>query len=434
MDERSVLEHDGDDDAHFLSRTLVFVCLCVCMIDEFIRLVGWCEADDIDDSERARLKEEGKQLKEQIALLEQQLEQTQAELQNEALQIPNDTHPDVPVGDEDSSAAVLSEFGSQPSFPFTPKDHTELSDTVGLADFDAGSRVSGTKFVYLQGYGAMLEMALINFAFTRAVQRGFAPYMTPDMVRRQVVEKCGFNPRGESSQVYNIEDHDLSMAGTAEIPLGGLHEDRIINESQLPLRMVAFGHCFRTESGASGAATRGLYRLHQFSKVELFVICTPEQSEQMHEELLKLEEDLFRNLDLHFRTIDMPTGDLGAPAYRKYDIEASMPGMGRYGEISSATNCTDFQSRRLNTRFRRQPSPGKKKGKPEYVHTLNATALAVPRTIIAIAEQKQNADGSINVPEVLQPYMGGVRVLQPPTEQGSGNRGSTKHEEETVRA
>lgn len=370
-------------------------------------------AGDVSNEEKEHLKEEGRMLKDKIAQLEEEVEQTEAELQSEALLIPNDTHPDVPVGDEESSASVFNEFGHAPAFDFTPQDHTALSDIIGLADFDAGSRVSGAKFAYLQGYGAMLEMALINFTFMHIVQQGYIPYMTPDMVRKDVVEKCGFNPRGESSQVYNIEQHDLSMAGTAEIPLGGIYEDQILENSQLPIRMAGFGHCFRTEAGASGAATRGLYRLHQFSKLELFVICAAEDSESMHEELLSIEEDIFSSLGLHFRTIDMPTEDLGAPAYRKYDIEANMPGLKRWGEISSATNCTDFQSRRLNTRFRRPPPPGKKKGKPEYVHTLNATAIAVPRTIIALVEQNQNSDGSVNVPGALQPYLGGLRVLQP---------------------
>ena len=237
------------------------------------------------------------------------------------------------------------------------------------------------------------------------------------------MEKCGFQPRGESTQIYSVAGTDLCLTGTAEIPLGGVFMDQILDEKDLPKKMVGFGHCFRTEAGAAGLAGKGLYRVHQFSKVEMFVVCTPEQSEAMHAELLELEKDLFGSLGLHFKVLDMPSEDLGSPAYRKFDLEAWMPGLERYGEISSASNCTDFQSRRLNIRFRpaaageAEDGGKKKKGdnrRTVFAHTLNATAMAVPRMILAILENFQREDGTVAVPEALRPYIPGrPEVLTP---------------------
>lgn len=250
---------------------------------------------------------------------------------------------------------------------------------------------------------------------SRAVARGFVPYSTPDLVRAPSVEKCGFQPRAEGTQVYSIEGSDLCLTGTAEIPLGAIHMDDTLAEAQLPLRLCGFGHCFRTEAGAAGAATRGLYRLHQFSKVELFILATPEQSDALHAELLEFETALFTELGLHFKVLDMPTHDLGAPAYRKFDVEAWMPGLNRYGEISSASNCTDYQARRLNIRYRPAGADAAGKKQPlRFVHTLNATACAVPRMLIAILENNQQADGSVVVPEALRPFLGGMERIGPP--------------------
>ena len=221
--------------------------------------------------------------------------------------------------------------------------------------------------------------------------------------------------------VCSVTNSDLCLTGTAEVPLGGIYMDTVIEEKDLPIRMAAYGHCFRTEAGAGGMAGKGLYRVHQFSKVEMFVICTPEQSEAIHEELIAIEEEMFNELGLHFVVLDMPSGDLGAPAYRKYDVEAWMPGLQRYGEISSASNCTDYQARRLNIRYRvaaqakeaGAPAKATKKGSPTaFCHTLNATACAVPRMIVAIMENYQQADGTVLVPEVLQPFLGGRKVIE----------------------
>ncbi|CAO2144734.1 unnamed protein product [Urochloa humidicola] len=375
----------------------------------------------LDPSVRQALVEEGKNLKEALIGLEEDLVGLTDKLQLEAQSIPNATHPDVPVGGEDNSV-IRKEVGSQRSFNFTIKDHLQLGKELDLFDFDAAAEVSGSKFYYLKNEAVLLEMALVNWAISEVSKKGFTPLITPEIVRSSVVEKCGFQPRAQNTQVYSIENSDQCLIGTAEIPVGGIHMDSILLESALPLKYVAYSHCFRTEAGAAGAATRGLYRVHQFSKVEMFIFCRPEESDKWHEELIMIEEDLYASLGLHFKTLDMATGDLGAPAYRKFDIEAWMPGLERYGEISSASNCTDYQSRRLGIRYRPAPSEpppanakkGKAAGGPtQFVHTLNATAVAVPRLMVCILENFQQEDGSIVIPEPLRPFMGGLEVLSP---------------------
>ncbi|KAB1209956.1 Serine--tRNA ligase [Morella rubra] len=382
----------------------------------------------LESSERQRLVEEGKNLKEGLVTLEEDLLKLSDELQQEAQCIPNMTHPDVPIGGEDSSV-IRKMVGSAPQFSFPIKDHLELGKELDLFDFDAAAEVSGSKFYYLKNEAVMLELGLINWTLSEVMKKGFTPLTTPEIVRSSVVEKCGFQPRGANTQVYSIEGSDQCLIGTAEIPVGGIHMDSILAESFLPLKYVAFSHCFRTEAGAAGSATRGLYRVHQFSKVEMFILCRPEESDFFHEELIKIEEDLFSSLGLHYnpanfeflgRTVDMASGDLGAPAYRKFDVEAWMPGLERFGEISSASNCTDYQSRRLGIRYRplEPSSSSSKKGKgnlapPKFVHTLNATACAVPRMIVCLLENYQQEDGSVTIPEPLRPFMGGLEIIAP---------------------
>ncbi|BAT78499.1 hypothetical protein LR48_Vigan04g193100 [Vigna angularis] len=372
----------------------------------------------LDPSERQRLIEEGKTLKEGLAAFEDDLVELNNRLQLEAQCIPNMTHPDVPIGGEDCST-IRKMVGSSPNFSFPVKDHLQLGKELDLFDFDSAAEVSGSKFYYLKNEAVLLEMALINWTLSEVMKRGFTPLTTPEIVRSSVVEKCGFQPRGNNTQIYSIDDSDQCLIGTAEIPVGGLHMDSILSDSFLPLKYAAFSHCFRTEAGAAGTATRGLYRVHQFSKVEMFIFCRPEESEHHHQELIKIEEDLFSSLGLHFKTLDMASADLGAPAYRKFDVEAWMPGLERFGEISSASNCTDYQSRRLGIRYRpaseAQVTSGKKsKGNlapPQFVHTLNATACAVPRMIICLVENYQQEDGSVLIPEPLRPFMGGLSVI-----------------------
>ncbi|XP_020202127.1 serine--tRNA ligase, chloroplastic/mitochondrial isoform X1 [Cajanus cajan] len=371
----------------------------------------------LEPSERQRLIEEGKNLKEGLAALEEELVKLNDNLQQEAQGIPNMTHPDVPIGGEDCST-IRKMVGSAPKFSFLVKDHLQLGKELDLFDFDAAAEVSGSKFYYLKNEAVLLEMALLNWTLSEVMKRGFTPLTTPEIVRSSVVEKCGFQPRANNTQIYSIDDSDQCLIGTAEIPVGGLHMDSILSDSLLPLKYVAFSHCFRTEAGAAGAATRGLYRVHQFSKVEMFIFCRPEESEHYHQELIKIEEDIFSSLGLHFKTLDMASEDLGAPAYRKFDVEAWMPGLERFGEISSASNCRDYQSRRLGIRYRpseAQVTSGKKsKGNlapPQFVHTLNATACAVPRMIICLLENYQQEDGSVIIPEPLRPFMGGLSVI-----------------------
>ncbi|KAK0576420.1 hypothetical protein LWI29_017118 [Acer saccharum] len=373
----------------------------------------------LEPSERQKLIEEGKNLKEGLVTLEEGLLKLTDELQLEAQCIPNMTHPDVPIGGEDSSK-IRKMVGSQRVFSFPVKDHLQLGKELDIFDFDAAAEVSGSKFYYLKNEAVMLEMALINWTLSEVMKRGFTPLTTPEIVRSSVVEKCGFQPRAANTQVYSIDGSDQCLIGTAEIPVGGIHMDSILAESLLPLKYAAFSHCFRTEAGAAGTATKGLYRVHQFSKVEMFILCRPEESDSYHKELIQIEEDLFSSLGLHYKTLDMATGDLGAPAYRKFDVEAWMPGLGRYGEISSASNCTDYQSRRLGIRYRpsEQSSSNPKKGKgnlapTQFVHTLNATACAIPRMIICILENYQQEDGSVIIPQPLRPFMGGLELIAP---------------------
>ncbi|KAI9097881.1 hypothetical protein K1719_025652 [Acacia pycnantha] len=375
----------------------------------------------MEQSERQRLIEEGKSLKDQLAALEEELVKLTDELQQEAQCIPNMTHPDVPIGGEDSSR-IRKMVGSPRKFSFVPKDHLQLGKELDLFDFDAAAEVSGSKFYYLKNEAVLLEMGLLNWTLSEVMKRGFTPLTTPEIVRSSVVEKCGFQPRGTNTQVYSIDDSDQCLIGTAEIPVAGLHMDSILAESLLPLKYVAFSHCFRTEAGAAGAATRGLYRVHQFSKVEMFIFCRPEESEHYHEELITMEEDLFSSLGLHYKTLDMASEDLGAPAHRKFDVEAWMPGLERFGEISSASSCTDYQSRRLGIRYRPSGAPttstNTKKAKgnlapPRFVHTLNATACAVPRMIICLLENYQQEDGSVVIPEPLRPFVGGLNIISP---------------------
>eukprot|EP01023_Acetabularia_acetabulum_P062614 TRINITY_DN7732_c0_g1_i5.p1 TRINITY_DN7732_c0_g1~~TRINITY_DN7732_c0_g1_i5.p1 ORF type:complete len:537 (-),score=82.05 TRINITY_DN7732_c0_g1_i5:194-1711(-) len=373
----------------------------------------------MSQEDRQALIDKGSALKEQVSIIEEQLSSLESQLQVEGQKIPNLTHPQVPIATEEEGASMIQEVGHKRQFAFEIQNHVDIAERLDLVDFDRAGEVSGSKFYYLKNSAALLEMALCNYAMQKCVAKGFTPVMTPDVVRASVLEKCGFQPRASNTQVYSIEDSELCLTGTAEVPLGGLYMDQLIDEKQLPIKLAAFGHCFRTEAGAAGAAGKGLYRVHQFSKVEMFVISTPEESEQILQELLELETDIYESLGLHFQILDMPSGDLGAPAYRKFDIEAWMPGLDRYGEISSASNCTDYQTRRLNIRYREQIKDGeddkkkKKKAPIKFAHTLNATACAVPRLLVSIIENYQQEDGSVSVPEVLKPYMAGLNNIQP---------------------
>ncbi|MEK7473412.1 MAG: serine--tRNA ligase [Patescibacteria group bacterium] len=368
--------------------------------------------------ERPSLIEEGKELKVTLATKETEYETVESEWKTALLAVPNMTHPDSPIGASDEDNVEKKVFGEIPSPSFTPKSHVELAEMHDLIDFERGAKVAGAKFYFLKGKLAMLEQALTQWALKLMVEEGYVPMITPDLARDEVLLGAGFTPRGDETQIYSVEQSDLSLIGTAEIPLGGYHMNEIIDENKLPLKYVGLSHCFRTEAGTYGRESYGLYRVHQFSKVELFIFAAPWQSEALHEELRRLEEMVFQKLGLTFRTVDICTGDLGGPAYRKYDLEAWMWGRtsgsppagggvrggGGWGEVTSTSNCTDYQARRLNVKLR------KKDGTLEFAHTLNGTAVALSRGLIAILEQYQNEDGSITVPDVLRPFTGFERI------------------------
>jgi seryl-tRNA synthetase len=353
------------------------------------------------------LVEKGRQLREKVASLEEEQKRVDAELRAIQCAVPNMTHPDAPVGPDESHSKVVRMWGEIPKFDFPPLDHVALCDKLDLWNLDAGASVTGHGFYFLKNEAALLELALMQYAAQIVRRRGFTLHITPDLARMEILEGTGYQPRGNETQIYSIANTDLCLVATAEITLGGTLQDQIIDVSRLPLRLAGISHCFRTEAGAHGKATRGIYRVHQFTKVEMFGFTAPDlaASGAMHDEIVAVEEAIFQGLKIPYRVVDICTGDLGGPAYRKFDLEAWMPGRNEFGEITSASNCTDFQARRLGIRCK---SP-EKKG-TQFVHTLNGTAVAVTRALIAILENFQQADGSVVIPEAVRPWVGQERV------------------------
>ena len=346
---------------------------------------------------------EGRRLKDEAAQLEAEVAGAELALRALVAAIPNLVHPDVPTGGE-ADFREVRRWGAKPQFSFRPLDHLAVAERLDLVDFDAGARVAGQKWYFLKNEAVLLELALQRFALDVLIEAGFTPFVTPDVAKPEILDGIGYNPRGPETQIYSIANEDLCLVGTAEITLGGLYKDQILDEDALPLRLAGLSHCFRTEAGAAGRESRGLYRVHQFSKVEMFALTRPEDSEAMHEELVAIEERIFQALEIPYRVIDVASGDLGAPAYRKFDLEAWMPGRGEsgdWGEVTSASNCTDYQARRLGIRMKRKGSK-----RSEFVHTLNGTAVALSRAPIAILENHQREDGSVAIPKALRPYFG----------------------------
>ena len=353
-----------------------------------------------DPERRKYLIAESRRMKEAIPERETELQMVERRLREEMLKIPNMTHPDSPIGKDDTENVELKRVGEIPTFDFEPRDHVELGEALGIIDFEAGTKVAGTKFYFLRADAVLLELGLVRYALDMLIERGYEPTITPDLARDEALVGTGFIPRGPETQIYSIEDSDLSLVATAEITLAGSLAGDILNEERLPVRLAGLSHCFRTEAGSHGRASRGLYRVHQFTKVEMFGFTTPEQSDAMHEEMLGIEEEIFQGLGIPYRVVDICTGDLGGAAYRKYDLEAWMPGRDAYGEITSTSNTTDYQARRLQIRYRKDA------GRPRLLHTLNGTAVAVSRALIPILENYQQEDGSVIVPEALVPYIG----------------------------
>jgi seryl-tRNA synthetase len=359
-----------------------------------------------DPAEREARKEEGRRLREQNQATQAEIDAIAIELDKIHRSIPNMSHPDAPVGVDDKSNLELFRGKTPlPKFDFKPLDHVELAEKLDLVDFESGANVTGHGFYFLKNEAVLLELALQQYAVNTLIGEGFTPITTPDLARNEVLEGIGFIPRGPETQIYSIENSDLSLVATAEITLGGMLAGQIIDAERLPIKFCGISHCFRTEAGAHGRATRGLYRVHQFTKVEMFAFTLPEESDAMLEHIRGAECKLFDGLGVPYRVVDTSTGDLGGPAYRKYDLEAWMPGRDEFGEVTSTSNCTDYQARRLNIRYKNKGEKGTR-----FVHTLNGTAIAVSRAIIAVMENYQQADGSIVIPEVLRPFVGKDKI------------------------
>ncbi|XP_063934631.1 uncharacterized protein LOC135146386 [Zophobas morio] len=346
------------------------------------------------------------EIKDKMRIYKDQYKRKQEELLLLMEQLPNLIHPSV----KETVNQIMFTFGEKPTFDYEPRDHTNLCSLLNLVDFQQASKVSGNGFYYLKNEAALLEVALISYAFNFAVSRGFTPLMTPDIIRSEFVTACGFQPKASNTQIYklSLKSEDLCLAGTAEVPLAGLLHYQELSRKSFPIKLVGFGRAYRAEAGA-GASSRGLFRVHQFSKVELFCVTEDdlEKSDALLHEICLFQRDFLTSLGLHAQALDMAARDLGHPAYRKIDIEAWLPGSNRFGEVSSASNCTDYQSRRLNICYRDENQ------RKRFVHTLNGTACAIPRVLIAILETLQQKDGSVVVPPVLRPFMMNKDVLHP---------------------
>ncbi|WP_326753765.1 serine--tRNA ligase [Streptomyces hirsutus] len=357
--------------------------------------------------EKAELLKKAGTLAADVKAADAERDAAAAETQELLGRLSNLVHPDVPVGGEEDFVTLEThgttrDFGAE---GFEPKDHLELGQILGAIDVERGAKVSGSRFYFLTGVGALLELALVNAAIARATAAGFTPMLTPALVRPQSMAGTGF--LGQAAQdVYHLEKDDLYLVGTSEVALAAYHMDEIIDADRLPLRYAGFSPCFRREAGSHGKDTRGIFRVHQFDKVEMFSYVTPEESQEEHQRLLEWEKQWLTALELPFRVIDVASGDLGSSAARKYDCEAWIPTQGKYRELTSTSDCTEYQSRRLQIRVR-----DGKRVRP--LATLNGTLCAVPRTIVAILENHQQADGSVRIPEVLRPYLGGRELLEP---------------------
>jgi seryl-tRNA synthetase len=350
---------------------------------------------------------EMKQIAGELRAAEPDLRAAEEALQSALLRIPNPPHPSVPDGGPENSV-TLRVVGAPPAFEFPPRDHVELGALLDILDTERSARVSGTRFYFLRREGALLQLALVRFAVDRLAAEGFVPTIPPVLVKREHIIAMMGGTALDEQMVYRVEGEDLALTGTSEMSLGAMLAGEVIDEADLPLRFCGVSTCFRREAGAYGKDTRGIFRVHQFDKVEMFSFCHPDRSWDEQGVLVSVQEHLWQQLGLPYRVVDIAAGDLGDPAARKYDLETWMPGRGGYGETQSCSNCTDFQSRRLNVRFRSRDRKG-----VDFVHTLNGTAVAATRAIVAILENFQQADGSVRIPDALVPYMGGVTAIRP---------------------
>lgn len=350
---------------------------------------------------------EAQEIKDKIKKIEPELEKTKKEFQNLMLQIPNLPLDDVPVGKDEKDNLVIEEIGEKPKFGFQPKDYLELTEKLDWVDIERAAKVSGARFGYLKNQAVLLQFALINFAFDILTNKRFIPIIPPVMLKSEMAKGMGYLEQADKEEAYYLPQDDLYLVGTSEQSIGVMHANEVFEEKDLPKRYVGFSTCFRREAGSHGKDTKGILRVHQFDKIEMFIFCQPEESKKEHQLLLKTEKELMNGLELPYRVVHLCTGDIGRPSASTYDIETWMPGQNRYRETHSTSNCTDFQARRLNIRYRKN-----KDKKLEFVHMLNGTAFAIPRILIAILENYQQADGSVKIPKVLQKYLG-TRVIGP---------------------
>jgi seryl-tRNA synthetase len=346
-------------------------------------------------------KAQGKKIKDELQKKEPELKKVEEKYKEALYQIPNLPADDVKVGKDESENEILKgrDWGKKPKFSFKPKDHLELGEDLDIIDVKLAAKVSGTRFGYLKGDAVLLEFALVQFALETLIKEDFIPVIPPVLIKKEAMRGMGYMEHGGEEDMYVLDKDNLVLIGTSEQSIGPMHKDEVVKAEELPKRYLGFSTCLRREAGSYGKDTKGILRVHQFDKVEMFSFTKPKDSDKEHEYLLSLQEKLFQALEVPYRIVKMCSGDLGAPAARKYDLEAWVPGQGKYREVTSTSNTTDFQARRLNIKYQ-------EKGKTDYLHTLNGTAFAIGRTIIAILENYQQKDGSIVTPKVLRKYLG----------------------------
>jgi seryl-tRNA synthetase len=350
--------------------------------------------------------EKAKAIDVEITTVEKQVTAQEEQTRDYLMRLPNMLHETVPFGKDENDNVKVKTWGKPPKFRFSPKNHIDLALNLDIVDVERAGKVAGSRFFFLKKQGVLLDMALMSFGMEELVRKGYRPIEPPYLMRREPYE--GVTALGDFADVlYKIESEDLYLIATSEHPMAAMYMNEVFKEEDLPLKLAGISACFRKEAGAHGKDTRGIFRTHQFNKIEQFIFCTPEQSWQLHEELLQNAEDLVQKLGLPYRVVNVCTGDIGTVAAKKYDIEAWMPAQNSYREVVSCSNCTDYQARRLNIRYR------EKEGAPTkgFVHTLNSTAIATGRTIVALLENCQQEDGAIAVPEALRKYMGNVEKI-----------------------
>lgn len=363
-------------------------------------------ANATSQDERVPLVEEGRATKESTKVVEVELAQVEADLERELRRYPNILRSDVPVGSDASGNQVMRTFGEPPTFTFEPKDHLTLGEALGIIDMDRAAKIAGARFTYLKGDCVSLEFALIQYALSATAKEGFTPVVPPHLISTRAMGAMGYLDHGGEEEIYHLKNDDLVLIGTSEQAIGPMHQDEILDADALPMRYAGISPCYRREAGSYGRDTRGILRVHQFDKVEMFSFTSPDKSDEEHELLLSIQERLMQGLKLPYRVMKLCSGDTGAPSARTYDIEAWIPSQKTYRETHSTSNTTDFQTRRLNIRVRRD-------GKNVFAHALNGTAFAIGRMLITIIENYQQEDGSIVVPEVLRAFVGKDRIVIP---------------------